>query len=144
MKELFDDRFTQRIKEVLEQYEPAYSPQAWEKLRKQMPVPESRLKKLLLKYKFWFSGLVITGILITVYNVTNIQLADGVSAIDPVSSEYVNYSVSDNSKEVTYSEKTAGLRNGISEISIGQEDKSVFTEVTLVRITESLPATDQD
>jgi hypothetical protein len=144
MKELFDDKITQRIKEVLEQYEPAYSPQAWEKLRKQMPVPESRLKKLWLKYKFWFSGLVITGILITVYNLTNIQHADGVTAIDPVSSEYVNYALSDNSKEVTYSEKTASLRNGISEISIGQEDKSVFPEVKLVRITESLPATDLD
>ena len=43
-----------------------------------MPVPESRLKKLLLKYKFWFSGLVIAGVLVIVYKVTNVQLADKV------------------------------------------------------------------
>ncbi len=54
MKESSDDRITKRIKEVMEQYEPDYSPQAWEKLRKQMPVPEFRLKTLLLKYKFGF------------------------------------------------------------------------------------------
>ena len=45
MKESIDDRITKRIKEVMEQYEPDYSPQAWEKLRKQMPVPVFWLKR---------------------------------------------------------------------------------------------------
>ena len=144
MKELFDDRITKRIKEVLEQYEPAYSPQAWEKLRKQMPVPESRLKRLLLKYKFWFSSLVIAGVLVIVYNVTNIQLADEVSAIDPVSSEYANYIVSEEPKEITYSEETSAIRYSISDFITGKEEKSLFHEVTLVRITKSLPATEEN
>jgi hypothetical protein len=144
MRELFDDRITLKIKEVLEHYEPAYSPQAWEKLRKQMPVPESRLKKLLLKYKFWFSGLIITGILVIVYNVINIQLADEVSTNDPVSSESVIYLLSENSKENIYSEKASALRSSISDISTELEEKSMFPEVTLVAITESLPATNQD
>jgi hypothetical protein len=144
MKELFDDRITKRIKEVLEQYEPAYSPQAWEKLRKQMPVPESRLKKLLLKYKFWFSSLVIAGVLVIVYNVTNIPHADEVSAIDFVSSEYGNHIVSEEPNEIIYSAETSALKYSISDISIGQEEKSVFPEVTLVRITESLPAAYQN
>ena len=144
MKELFDDRITKRIKEVLEQYEPAYSPQAWEKLRKQMPVPESRLKRILLKYKLWLSGLVIGGVLVIVYNVTNIKLADGVSASDPVSSEYANYIVSEEPKEITYSEQTSALSYGTIDISTGQEEKSVFSEVTVVRVTESLPAAYQN
>jgi|WetSurSiteA1Bulk_404760.scaffolds.fasta_scaffold01145_5 hypothetical protein len=144
MNELSEDRIARRIKEVLGHYEPDYSPQAWEKLRKLMPAKESRLKILLLKYKFWFSGLVITGILVIVYNVTNIRHADEVSAIDPVSSEYANYTVSEEPKEIAYSEKTATLRSSISEISIGQEGKSAFPEVTPVPITESLPATYQN
>ena len=144
MKELFDDRITKRIKEVLEQYEPAYSPQAWEKLRKQMPVPESRLKKLLLKYKFWFSGLVIAGVLVIVYKVSNVQLADEVSAINPVSSEFVTYLVSEESKEMASSAMTSVLRYSISDVSTGLDEKSVFPEVTLVPITESLPAAYQN
>ena len=144
MKEQFDDRITKRIKEVLEQYEPAYSPAAWEKLRKQMPVPESRLKKFLLKYKFWFSGFAIVGVLFMVYKLSNEQLADEVSAIDPVSSKSVNYLLSEKSKEVIYSEKTSALRYSMSDISTGQDEKSVFPEVNSVRITEYLPATNQD
>lgn len=139
MKEQFDDRITRRIKEVLEQYEPAYSPAAWEKLRKQMPAPESRLKKFLLKYKFWFSGLGVIGVLVLVYKVTSVQLVDEVSAIDPVSTESVNYLLSEKPKEIIYSEKTSALRYSTSGISAWQEEKSVFPEATLIRITESLP-----
>ena len=95
MKELSDDIITKRIKEVLEQYEPDYSPQAWEKIRKQMPVPELWLKTLLLKYKFWLSVLTIAGVLVIVYKVTNILPADKNSAVDPVSSESSNYIASE-------------------------------------------------
>ena len=144
MKELFDDRITQRIKEVLEQYEPAYSPQAWEKLRKQMPVPESRLKKLLLKYKFWLSGVAIVGLLVTAYKVSNGLHVDVNSVIDPVYFESASYFVTEKPKEITYSEKASALRHNISDIITGQEEKSVFPEVAVVPITESLPATDQD
>jgi hypothetical protein len=144
MKELFEDRITKRIKEVLEHYEPDYSPQAWEKLRKQMPVPESRLKKLFLKYKFWLSGVALIGVLVIVYKATNVQLANKNSAIDPESSESANYFVSEKPKEITYSDKTSTLRHSVSDISIGQEEKSVFPEATKIRIAESLPVTYQN
>jgi hypothetical protein len=143
MKELFDDRITKRVKEVLEQYEPAYSPAAWEKLRKQMPVPESRLKKLLLKYKFWFSSLIIAGILLIVYNVTSIQHADEVSAIDPVSSEYENYIVSEEPKEITYSEQTSALRYGTSDINTGQKGEKVLFKAEPFLIAETSKSTYQ-
>ena len=143
MKELFEDRITQTIKEVLEQYEPAYSPQAWEKLRKQMPAPESRLKKLLLKYKFWFSGVAIVGVIVIAYKVTNGLHGDGTSVIDPVSIEFASYFATEKPREITYSEKTSASRYNSSDIITGQEEKNVFPEVTLVPITESLPVIDQ-
>jgi len=129
---------------VLEQYEPAYSPQAWEKLRKQMPAPESRLKKLLLKYKFWLSGLAIVGVIVIAYKVTNVLPGDKNSVIDPVSFQSASYFVIEKPKEIISSEKASVLRHNISDIITGQEEKSVFPEVTLVPITESLPATHQD
>jgi hypothetical protein len=67
MKESSEDIMIKNIKEVLEQYEPDYSPQFWENLRKQRPFPEFRIKNLLLKYKFYLSCLVITGLLVIVY-----------------------------------------------------------------------------
>lgn len=69
MKESFEDKITKRIKEVLDQYEPDYSPQAWEKLRKQIPVPEFWLKKLFMKYRFWIAGTTIIGVLFFTYQV---------------------------------------------------------------------------
>ncbi len=84
MKESIDDRITKRIREVMEQYEPDYSPQAWEKLREQIPVPVFWLKRVLLKYKYWFSGVTIVGVLFIVYKVTSVMPADKNSAADPI------------------------------------------------------------
>ena len=64
MKEPFEDKITNRIREVMEHYEPDYSPQAWEDFRKRMPVPQSWLKRILLKYRYWLAGFTITGILL--------------------------------------------------------------------------------
>ena len=69
MKESFEDKITGRIKEVLDQYEPEYSPKDWEKLRKQIPVPEFWLKKLFIKYRFWLAGTAIIGVLFYTYQV---------------------------------------------------------------------------
>jgi len=41
MKESSEDIIMKNIKEVLEQYEPDYSPQFWERLRSQRPIPDS-------------------------------------------------------------------------------------------------------
>ncbi len=76
MKELSDDIITKRIREVLVQYEPDYSPQFWERIRKQRPVPELWLITLLQKYKFWLSVLTISGVLFIVYMATDIQPAN--------------------------------------------------------------------
>jgi hypothetical protein len=144
MKELFEDRITKRIKEALEHYEPDYSPHAWEKLRKQMPAPESRLKKLFLKYKFWLSGVAIIGVLVIVYKAANVQLANKNSAVDPESSESANYFVSEQPKEITYSDKTSTLRYSVSDISSGEEEKNVSSKVATVRPADFFSATYND
>lgn len=144
MKESSDDIITKRIKEVMEQYEPDYSPQFWEKIRKQRPVPELRLKTLLLKYKFWLSVLTIAGVLFIIYRVTDLLPADKNSAVDPLSPESLNYSVSEKLKEITNSEKTSASVNIISDNSIGREEKNISSQVTPARITDTMPAAYQD
>jgi hypothetical protein len=144
MKESSDDIITKRIKEVLEQYEPDYSPQFWEKIRKQRPLPELRLITLLQKYKFWLSVLTIAGVLFIVYMATDLLPADKNSAVDPLSPESLNYSVSEKSKEITNSEKTSASGNSISYNSIDEEERNISSKVMPVRITDPLPAAYQD
>ena len=144
MRESSDDRITKRIKEVMEQYEPEYSPPFWEKLRNQRPVPELRLKTLLLKYKFWLSVLATAGFLIIGYKVTNIIPADKNSAVDPGSSESANYVESEKPKEMAYSENTSTLKHSISDIDTGQEEKNRFFNVTPVQKTDFLLANYQN
>jgi hypothetical protein len=142
MRELFDDRITWKIKEVMEHYEPEYSPQAWEKLRKKLPAPGFWFKKLLLKYKFWFSGLAMVGVLVLVYRASNVQLADKNSAIDPAFSESVNYPVPENAIEIIYSEKTSALRYGTSDFNTGQEGGEVLIKGEPV-LTDETSTSDQ-
>jgi hypothetical protein len=144
MKESFEDRMTKRIKEVMEQYEPDYSPQAWEKFRRQMPVPELWLKRLFLKYKFWFSVVAIVGVFVMVDRDTSGLLTDENSAIDPLFSESVNYNASEKPKEITYSEKATNFRHNISDIDISWEEKNTSSKDTPARITDYLAAAYQD
>jgi hypothetical protein len=144
MKEPFEDRMTKRIREVLEQYEPEYSPQAWEKLRKQMPVPDFWFRRLLPKYKFWFSGTAIVGVLVIVYEVASVLLSDKNSAGNPMLPTASNYLEPEKAKEITYSEKRATLRNSISTDGINLQEKSISSHLSPVTLTEYSPATDQD
>jgi hypothetical protein len=115
MKESSEDMIIKNIKEVLEQYEPDYSPQFWENLRKRRPVPESRLTKLFLNYKFYLSCIVIAGLLVIVYMDTNILPADKYPAIDTVFPESSNYSLSEKPKEVGYSAETSVSEQSVSK-----------------------------
>lgn len=144
MKELIDDRITTRIKEVMDQYEPDYSPQAWENLRKQMPVPGFWLKRVFLKYKYWFSGIAISGALLIAFKVTSELPAEKSSVIDPVSSEASNYLVSVKPEEKTYSEKTYTTSPTISDPSIRQEVKNLSSKGTTAPVTDSFLAAYQD
>ena len=144
MKESSEDIIMKNIKEVLEQYEPDYSPQFWEKIRKQRPVPELRLKTLLLNYRFWLSILTIAGVLFIIYRVTDFLPADKNSAVDPLSPESLNYSVSEKAKEITNSEKTSVSGNSVSYNSIGREERNISSQVTPARITDPLPAAYKD
>ena len=65
-----------------------------------------------------------------VYKFSNVQLADEVSAIDPVSSKSVNYLVSEEPKEIKYSERTSALRYSMSDIIAGQEEEKTFKSCT--------------
>jgi len=140
MKESSEDIMIKNIKEVLEQYEPDYSPQFWENLRKQRPVPESRLTKLFLKYKFYLSCLVITGLLVIVYMDTNVLPADKYPAIDPLFPESSYYLPSEKPKEITYSEKTVATSHSTSDIGINREGKNITSNVIPGQIKDSLSA----
>ena len=144
MKESSEDIIMKNIKEVLEQYEPDYSPQFWERLRSQRPIPEFRLTTLLQKYKFWLSVITITGVLFTVYWISDELPADKNSAVDPVSSESANYFVSEKPKELMDLEKTASLRHGISDIDNSQKEGKISSKVTPVQKTDPFPAVYQD
>ena len=144
MKESSEDIVIKNIKEVLEKYEPDYSPQFWENLRKQRPVPESRLSKLFLKYKFYLSCIAITGLLVIVYKDTNVLPADKYSAIDPLFPGSSNYFVSEKPGEIEYLKKTTASEPGISNIGIIREGKNLSSKETSVQLTDSLQAAYQD
>ena len=144
MKESSEDIMIKNIKEVLEQYEPDYSPQFWENLRKQRPVPESRLTKLFLKYKFYLSCLVITGLLVIVYMDTNVLPADKYPAIDTVFPESSYYLPSEKANEIAYLEKTASIRHINSNIGIDREEKNISSNIITVRVTYSHSAAYQE
>jgi len=144
MKESVDDRITNRIKEVMDHYKPAYSPQAWDKLSKQMAMPEFRLKRLSLRYKFWFSVVSIVGVLVLVNKDTGGVLADNNPAVATVLSESANYFVSEKPGEIAYLKKTTASEPGISNIGIIREGKNISSKVTPVLITDSLSVTYQN
>jgi hypothetical protein len=139
MKESSEDIMIKNIKEVLEKYEPDYSPQFWEDLRKQRPVPESRLAKLWLKYKFYISCLVITGLLVIVYMDTNVLPAAKYPVIDPVFPESSHYLTSEKPKEIAYSEKQGTLSQNIYNIRSFQERSDISSKFSPVLITDSSP-----
>ena len=141
MKESSEDIIIKNIKEVLEKYEPDYSPQFWENLRKQWPVPELGLKTLLLKYKFWLSGIAIVGVLLIVYKITSVSRTDKNSAADPLFSESANYIVSEKPKEITYPEKRAALKPNISDTGISPEERNISSKDMQALIADSVPAT---
>lgn len=62
MNELFEDKMTSKFRKVLENYEPAYSPQAWEKLRQQLPVKIPFWKRISKWYFIAAASLIISGI----------------------------------------------------------------------------------
>jgi hypothetical protein len=144
MKEQFEERMTKKIREVLEKYEPAYSPQAWEKLRDQMPVPLFWLKRLLLKYKLLVSDIAIVGVLVMVYNFSNIQPADNNSAIDPMSSENANYFVPEEQKEINYPENRVVSISGTSDIIINKEERNISYNFIPVNVAGINSATYED
>ncbi len=140
MKELSDDIMIKRIREAVEQYEPDYSPQFWEKIRKQRPVPEFWLITLLQKYKFWPLVLTITGVLFITFMATDIRPSDKNSAVDMLSLDALSYSVSGKVKEITSSENTSASGNIISSGSAGQERINISTEAVPARITDPRPS----
>ena len=144
MKESSEDTMIKNIKEVLEQYEPDYSPQFWENLRKQRPLPESRLTKLFLKYKFYLSCLVITGLLVIVYMDTNIVPADKYPAIDPVIPESSYHIPSEKAKEKSYPEKIPALRVSMADTRIREDGKNTLPKISTILVTDPLSATYQN
>jgi hypothetical protein len=144
MKKPFEDRITEKIREVMEQYEPDYSPQAWEKLRKEMPVPVFWLKRVFLKYKYWFSGIAISGALLIAFKVTSELPAEKSSVIDAVSYEASNYLLSVNPEEKPYSEKIYSTSQTIPYPSISHEAKTLSSQGTTASVTDSFQSAYQE
>jgi len=145
MKKLSEDIMTKKIKEVMEQYEPDYSPEFWEKLRRQKLVPELGFMTLLVKYKFWLSVFTIAGGLIIVYIVSDLHPAGKNSAVDPLSAKSLSYSASEKAKESTYSKKAADSGNdNISNVEVRQEERGISDNITQNKITDPFLAANQD
>lgn len=77
MKELFEEKMTSKFREVLENYEPAYSPQAWEKLSLQLPV------KVPFRRRFfkWYFGLALCLLTIGVFTLHNRKTGDQINQL---------------------------------------------------------------
>jgi hypothetical protein len=144
MKESSEDAMMKNIKEVLEQYEPDYSPQFWENLRKQRPMPEFRIKNLLLKYKFWLSCIATVGGLVIVYMNINTKNDAKYPAIDPVFPESSYYFPSEKPKEIAYSEKITAISYSTSDIGIDREEKDISPNIIPIKITDSMSVVYQD
>jgi hypothetical protein len=145
MKESSEDIIIKNIKEVLEKYEPEYSPQFWENLRKQRLDPESWLTKLFLNYRFYLSCLVITGFLIIVNTDTSVQSSVKYPATDTVFPESSHYSASEKPKEIKYPQKTVTfLSHSVSDGGSDQEETVISSNVTTVPSTDISPPINQD
>jgi hypothetical protein len=140
MKEQFEDRMTKKIREVLEQYEPPYSPQAWEKLRDQMPVPVFWLKRLLLKYKFLVPDIVMVGVLVMVYNFPTVQPFDNNSAADLLSPNTTYYSLKEKSGIITTAGKEVPSANNIFNIGRRPEKEKISSIIAPARGEDLLQA----
>ncbi len=109
MKEAFEDRIARRIKEVLEQYEPEYSPQAWKEFRKQKLRRELWLKRFFQRYRYWLSGIIIAVILIIVFRISSPTVLEKEAVVVPQSSETVNYPEPGKITEISLPEKPVTL-----------------------------------
>jgi hypothetical protein len=152
MKEAFEDRITRRIKEVLEQYEPEYSPQAWKEFRKHKLRRKFWLIKFLEKYRYWFTGIVITGILIIVFMVKSPSGPEKEAAVIPQSfdsagsfdsirrSESFNYPEPQKTEEVSAPEKPVILSSVDSKADAAFGKENISFKYLPVHIIDSLPA----
>ena len=138
MKESFDDNMTKRIKEVMDQYEPGYAPHEWENFRTMLPVKEFWVKKLFLKYRYWFTGTVILGIVVYVSHVLTMNTSPGDLTILPTLSENEKYFEIESPEEIRAGEKLViydknKLRAGINNSEARANEPgpaSVQTEVS--------------
>jgi hypothetical protein len=140
MKEAFEDRMTIRIKEVMEQYEPEYSPQAWKGFQKYIHKRESWLKNFFRQYPYWFDGIIITIILSAVFNVSSQPVPENkATVVIPHGSDSVNYPESEKTKEVTILEKPVPFSHIDSKEGTTSGEESVFLNYLPVHINDSLP-----
>ena len=64
MHESFENKMTEKFRQVLENYEAGYSAEAWEKLKPVLPPRPPFIFRILRNFKYWFPGIIITGTLI--------------------------------------------------------------------------------
>jgi hypothetical protein len=139
MKESFEDRMTKRIKEVMEKYEPKYSPQYWEEFRKQIPVLEFWLKRVFLSYRYWFTGTAIISVFFIVFRFLLPPALEKENAVIPLNSDSANYLESEKTKEKSCFDKSAPLSYVDSEAGTIHKKGNISSGYLPAPINDSLP-----
>ena len=138
MKEAFEDRITRRIKEVMEQYEPEYSPQAWKEFRKQKLQRENWRKRFFLDFRYWFNAITITFILIIVIRILSPSVLEKEAVVFPQRSESVNHHESKEINEISVPEKPVTLSSDGSKADTTTSKESTVFNYLPVCINDSL------
>ena len=140
MKESFEDRITKRVKEVMEHYEPEYSPQAWEEFREKMTVPQFWLKRIFLRYRYWLGGLAITGALIVTVKILSPTALEKESFTITENSELARSPETEKKKVAVYSERTVPkIHNNLKTVTI-LNNEIIYPADLSDPLNDSLPA----
>lgn len=140
MKEEFEDRITKRIREVMAQYEPEYPPQAWEDFRKYKHRHEFWLIRFFFKYRYWFTGIIITGILIILFRVFYPSFQREEAVVIPQDSESISYPESSRSNKVFDPERPVHLNHDDLKTNKTADKESLSFNYLSLSINDSLPA----
>ena len=76
MKESFDDKLASRIRKALQDYQPEYPPDAWEKFSKQLTFQNRGIKKYTHSRSFWISAIGVIAVIFSIYKIVNYHTFD--------------------------------------------------------------------
>ena len=122
------------------QYEPEYSPQAWKDFRKHKRRREFWLTRFFLKYRYWFSGIIITGILIVIFRGFSPSIPVEETNVIPQDSGSVYDPESEKTEGVPVPERPVILSHVNSRADTAAGKENISFNYLPIRINDSLPA----